>query len=468
MATNNGIIKDMPEYISLVRQLCEEHEAECGAKRRAYVLTFGCQQNEADSERISGMARSMGYEITGSAQEADLVVVNTCAVRDHAEKKALSIIGQFKHIKAAKPDVIIGVCGCMTAQQHRTNELKHSYPYVDFTLEPSLIHRLPEAVYSALKNDKRMFMLSSEEPAEITEDVPVSRESSFKAWVSIMYGCNNFCSYCIVPHVRGRERSRDSGRIYEEVKELAEAGYKDITLLGQNVNSYKSDCDFSQLLDRLAGIEGDFRLRFMTSHPKDVPDSLIDTIAKNDKIARHFHLPLQSGSDSILKAMNRRYTSEHYMRILDKLRAAVPDIAVTSDIIVGFPGETEEDFEATLDIVRRARFDMIYSFIYSKRKSTPAEKMENQVPAAVKSERFDRLLSIQNEISREKNQALLGKIVRVLAEGESKNNPEIFTGRTEAGKIVHFEARGDIAGSFVNIKINRAEAFALYGEIENK
>ena len=466
MAFNNQHFTDMSDYINLVRERNREYEASCGRPPLAYVLTFGCQQNEADSERIAGMAQSMGYKLTGSAEESDLIVINTCAVRDHAEKKALSIIGQFKHVKNARPGVLIGVCGCMTAQQHRIDELKNSYPYVDFTLEPALLHRLPEAVFRALSGEKRTFWVGGEE--KIIEDVPVRRESSYKAWVSIMYGCNNFCSYCIVPHVRGRERSRDSSQIYREVRALVESGYKDITLLGQNVNSYKSDCDFSALLKKLCSIDGDFKLHFMTSHPKDVPDSLISTIAENEKIARHFHLPLQSGSDRILAAMNRRYTTRHYMSILEKLRALLPDIVVTTDIIVGFPGETEEDFEGTLDIIRRARFDMIFSFIYSKRKSTPAERMENQIPPAVKSERYERLTALQNSISKEKNRQLLDKTVKVLVEGESKNNPDVYTGRTEGGKIVHFKAESILPGSYAYIKINRAEAFALYGELQNK
>lgn len=448
----------MNEYINLVKQNLEPHD------HKACVVTFGCQQNEADSEKIRGMAHAMGYKIVYDVKDADLIVVNTCAVREHAELKALSTIGQYKHLKAANPNMLIGVCGCMVAQKHRVDELKNSYPYVDFSFEPSSLDRFPEILYNVLDRDGRLFSLG-ENAREIGEGIPVMRESSSKAWVSIMYGCNNFCSYCIVPYVRDRERSREYRFVIEEVKELVESGIKEITLLGQNVNSYSGGCTFAELVEKLSAIDGDFLIRFMTSHPKDVSDELIAAMAKSQRIAKHFHLPLQSGSDNVLKVMNRHYDREHYLQNVEKLRAAMPNIALTTDIIVGFPGESDEDFEATLDVLRTVRYDMIYSFIYSPRNGTPAAKMENQVPANVKSERMQRLLEVQNQISLEKNQEAVGKVLRVLAEGPSKNDSEVFTGRTETNKLVHFVADDSCIGKFIDVKITRAEPFNLRGEI---
>ena len=449
----------MNEYIQAVRQ------RNAGRTLRAAVVTFGCQQNEADSEKLRGMAAEMGYTITEHPADADLIVVNTCAIREHAEQKALSTIGQYKHLKAKKSDLIIAVCGCMTAQAHRVEELKNSYPYVDFTFAPSALDRFPEYLCEVLDRHGRNFHIG-EAAGDIREGVPILRNSSTKAWVSIMYGCNNFCSYCIVPYVRDRERSRDFRYVLEEVRDVVAAGAKDVTLLGQNVNSFAGGCSFAELIGKISDIDGDFRLRFMTSHPKDVSDELIAAMAKSRNIARHFHLPLQSGSDAVLKAMNRHYDRVHYLSVADKLRAAMPDIALTTDIIVGFPGETEEDFEATLDILRRVRFDMIYSFIYSPRSGTPAARMENQVPDDIKSARMQRLLEVQDEISYAKNCDEVGKTLRVLADGASKNDPAVYAGRSEAGKLVHFRTDADVTGQFVNVHITRAEPFCLHGELE--
>lgn len=438
--------------------------AERGSAMRAYILTFGCQQNEADSEKIAGMAKAMGYEITSAPEGADLIMVNTCAVREHAEKKALSTIGQFKHLKAENHDLMIGVCGCMVTQEHRREEIKRSYPYVDFIFGTSSLHRFPELLYEKTKKGKRIFCPEEDEYL-VAEGLGIERESKYRAWVSIMYGCNNFCSYCIVPYVRGRERSRRMENIIGEVESLAKEGYKDITLLGQNVNSYAKgmEYDFADLMERLSNIEGDFKLRFMTSHPKDASGKLIDVMAKNDKIAQHFHLPLQSGSDRILQAMNRHYDKAQYLETVKYLREKMPDITLTTDIIVGFPGESEEDFEQTLDMLRTVRYDMIFSFIYSPRKGTPAAEME-QVPENVKSERFARMLALQNEISLSKNLPLVGKTLRVLCDGISKNNDALYSGRTEGNKIVFFSGEASDEGKYLNIKIHRAEAFALYGE----
>ncbi len=459
------------EYIAKIRDLVLGAKETTGEVKYAFVQTFGCQQNEADSEKIAGMCLSMGYEICSEPALADLIMVNTCAVREHAEQKALSIIGQYKHLKAAKPDMLIGVCGCMVTQEHRKENIKHSYPYVDFVLGTSSLHRLPELIYTKMKKGKRLYCPEEKEYL-VAEGLPIYRESSYRAWVSIMYGCNNFCTYCIVPYVRGRERSRRPEDIIAEVKGLVEAGYKDITLLGQNVNSYGKDAksddgevyDFADLLRDIDKIEGDYHIRFMTSHPKDASDKLIDVIASSRHVAHQFHLPMQSGSDRILKAMNRHYDTEKYLRTVNYLREKVPDVTISSDIIVGFPGESDEDFEATLEMLRKVRFDMTYSFIYSPRKDTPAAAMECQIPDAIKGERMNRLLETQNEIALEKNKPLENKILRVLCDGKSKNNENVYSGRTEGNKIVLFDGNESDTGKFVDILITRAETFALYGE----
>ena len=458
-------MKQNLDYIKKVREIIDDRFRADGVKRRVYVLTFGCQQNEADSEKLLGTAISMGYEKCDDPKDASLILVNTCAIREHAELKALSVIGQFKHIKDKNPELVIGVCGCMTAQQHRVDELKRRYPYVSFTMDPSEMSMLPEILFRHFTEKKRVFLLD-ESKDNIGEGMPVYRDSKIKAWLSIMYGCNNFCTYCIVPYVRDRERSRSKDAVIKEARELVNCGIKEITLLGQNVNSYKGECDFADLLEEVASIEGDFLVRFMTSHPKDASDKLFEVMKRNPRVAKQFHLPLQSGSDKILAAMNRRYDREKYMSLVTKLRALMPDITITSDIIVGFPGETEQDFEDTLDIIRRARFDMIFSFIYSRRKGTPAAEMEDQIPREVQNERFQRLLDVQNEIALEKNEALVGKMLRVLSEGESKNDSGVFVARTEGNKIVHFvDPDSDSKGKFVYVKITRAEPFALHGEL---
>jgi len=437
-----------------------------GKGYKAFVFTLGCQQNEADSERIRGVLREVGYTITDNEEEADFLLVNTCAIREHAERRALSIIGRFKHYKAKNLDIVIGVCGCMTAQEHRSEQIKHSYHYVDFAFGTSLMHRLPEFINNALDKGKRRFMLDSEKP-QIAEGLEIVRESNFRAWVSIMYGCNNFCTYCIVPYVRGRERSRNMADILAEVKDLADRGYHDITLLGQNVNSYGKDLEgkptIADLLNEISKIDGDFMIHLMTSHPRDASSEMIDALANNRHSTKHFHLPLQSGSDAILKKMNRHYDKARYLSIVDELKSKIKDVTFTTDIIVGFPGETDEDFEDTVEIVKRVRFDSIFSFIYSPRKGTPAAEME-QVPDEIKHKRYDRLCEIQNEIANEINQTYVGKKIRVLVDGKSKNNERVYTSRTEGNKIVHFECDEDYTGKFISVKITRADTFALYGE----
>ena len=446
------------------------YAAENGRMRRCYVQTFGCQQNEADSERLAGMAEAMGYAFTDRAEDADLILINTCAVREHAEERALSITGQFKHLKEKNPDLIIGICGCMVSQETRKERIKHSYPYVSFLFGTSMLFRMPEILYRYLREHKRQFFLDAGDPGNIAEGIPVRRVSDKQAWISIMYGCNNFCTYCIVPYVRGRERSRDPERILDEIRGLIAEGYREFTLLGQNVNSYGRDLeekiDFPDLLEQICALEGDFRVHFMTSHPKDASKKLIDVMADNEKAAKHFHLPLQSGSDRVLEAMNRRYTIAQYLDILAYMRGRMPDITVTSDIIVGFPGETEEDFEGTLDAVKAARCDQLFTFIYSPRTGTPAAAME-QLPDDVKGARMARLLAVQNEIMLEKNLACVGREYDILVEGVSRGDKTMYAGRTEGGKLVHFPADEalSLTGKTVRVKITKAETYNLWAEV---
>ena len=453
-------------YIARMRADNEEYASRAGESRRAFVLTFGCQQNEADSEKLAGMAEAMGYAMTDAPEQADLILVNTCAIREHAEKKALSIVGQYKHLKAKNPSLVIAVCGCMVSQEHRKNEIKRSYPYVDLVFGTASLYRLPQLLCEKIAKGKRLFC-PEETEYTVAEGLPIRRESTYRAWVSVMYGCNNFCSYCIVPYVRGRERSRAPEAIVREVADLVARGYRDITLLGQNVNSYGKDlaenCDFADLLARLDAIEGDFLLRFMTSHPKDASRKLIDVMAASRHIARQFHLPMQSGNDRVLRVMNRHYDTAKYIETVAYMREKMPDVTLTSDIIVGFPGETEEEFADTLAMLEKVRFDMLYSFIYSPRKGTPAAEMEEQIPPAVKSARFDRLLATQNAIALEKNQPLVGKTLRVLCDGVSKTNDALYSGRTEGNKIAFFEGAPEDTGKYVEILVERADAFALYG-----
>ena len=426
------------------------------------VLTFGCQQNEADSEKLLGLAATLGFSPTDDPQDAGLILINTCAIREHAEQKVLSVIGGFGRRKAGDHGLLIGVCGCMPAQAHRIEQLKKSYPYVDFSLDPASLPRMAEAIGTRLFHGKRSFFVGEEAPPIDEGVIPLRRRGPL-GWLSIMYGCNNFCSYCIVPYVRGRERSRSSADIIREAEEMIAAGYRDITLLGQNVNSYRGDCDFATLLSRLAALPGDFRIRFMTSHPKDVSDDLIRVIGECPKIAPAFHLPLQSGSNAVLHAMNRRYTMERYRETVRKLRNARPGIVLTSDIIVGFPGESDEDFAETLRALEEIRFDMVYSFLYSPRRGTPAAGYDWQISAEVKGERMRRLLDLQTGIASAIGKTYEGKTLRVLAEEVSKTDPDMLTGRTDGGKPVHFPAEASVIGEFLSVKIERADAYAMYG-----
>ncbi len=450
---------DFTSYIEKVKAI---NGAE---KRKIYICTFGCQQNEADSEKLLGMAEALGY-VSSSPEDAALILVNTCAVREHAEEKVLSVIGGLKKYKE-KNQCLIGVCGCMTAQEHRKEQLKRSYPYVDFTLDPSSFHRLCEVLGRRLSGAPRIFLRGDSEAKEIPEGLPCKRKTPHRGWLSIMYGCNNFCSYCIVPYVRGRERSRLSRDILEEARQMIADGCRDITLLGQNVNSYRGDVDFPTLLKMLGELPGDFVLRFMTSHPKDVSPHLIEEMGKNPKLAPAFHLPLQSGSDRILAAMNRRYDKARYRSIVKGLREVNPDLMLTTDIIVGFPGETEEDFSETLELLREFEFDLVYSFLYSRRRTTPASEMADQVPEAVKKERMGRLLALQTEISAARARRFLSRTLPAImdAPGEEEGT---FLGRTVGGKPVLVQTKLDaslILGRWINVKIIETAPFTLKGEI---
>ncbi|MBO7196765.1 MAG: tRNA (N6-isopentenyl adenosine(37)-C2)-methylthiotransferase MiaB [Clostridia bacterium] len=448
------------EYISLVKKHNE------GKKKHAHVITFGCQQNERDSETVLGLLSEMGYTPTDDADIADIIVINTCAIREHAEVKALSLLGRFKAQKKRNPELLVGVVGCMAAEPHRAQMLKTDFHYVSFTLEPNMLHRIPEMVYRKLIDGKRSFVFG-EDKGDIYEDSPAVRRESHRAWVSIMYGCNNFCSYCIVPYVRGRERSRRSEDIINECRELVSSGVKEITLLGQNVNSYEADISFPELLSEIAEIDGDFIVRFMTSHPKDTSSELVSVMKKyTPKIAPFFHLPLQSGSNRILKEMNRTYTRERYLEIVDELKENIPGIALSTDIIIGFPTEDDNDFADTMDILSTVKFDNVYAFLYSPREGTRAAKMDGAVDRKIKDERMAELLAMQDKLSIEKNLAYESRVERVLIDSfEIKDDRRICSGRTLTNKLVYFESQAEI-GQFVNVKITKACPYHLMGEEE--
>lgn len=432
----------------------------------AYIETYGCQQNENDSERIRGILSELGFSKAEGFDDADLVLFNTCAVRENAELKVYGKLGALKHYKRRKPSLKIALCGCMTQQSQISDGIKKRYPHVDLIFGTHSIHKIPELLCGVYE-DKRMFDYSPSD-GRIAENLPSKREFSYKTGVSVMYGCNNFCTYCIVPYVRGRERSRNINDIVSEIKRLAQDGVSEIMLLGQNVNSYgldlKEDYDFADVCKAAAEVEGIKRIRFMTSHPKDITEKLIRTIAEHDNICNQLHLPVQSGSNKILKAMNRRYTREHYLGLIDMARSIIPDITLTSDIIVGFPGETNEDFQETLSLIKQVRYDMLFTFIYSKREGTPAAKMEDVLTHDEKQRNFEQLLEAQNIISKEINDGYVGKTFEVLCEGQSKTAPENLSGRTMGGKLVHF--KGDFAaGEYVNVKITEAKTWTLSGEV---
>ena len=439
-----------------------------GARPLALVDTYGCQQNEADSEKLRGYLAEMGYGFTQDEFQADVIVVNTCAVREHAEMRVLGNVGALNHSKKARPGQIIAVCGCMVQQEHMAQKIKMSYPIVDLVFGPHELWRFPELLRAVMEKHRRVFAADKNDGA-VAEGIPVRRDGTVKAWLSIMYGCNNFCTYCIVPYVRGRERSRRPEDVVAEARALVEAGYKDITLLGQNVNSYGKDLDcgvdFADLIAMINAIPGDFLIRFMTSHPRDATEKLFRTMAACEKCAHHIHLPVQSGSDTILKRMNRHYDRAKYLEEIATARRYMPDIVITTDIIVGFPGETEEDFADTLSLCEEVRFDAMFTFIYSKRVGTPAATMPDPYTREDKQKHFDALTELANRISGEKHREYEGRTLRVLVDGETGKEEYNLSSRTNGGRLVHLRGDKSLIGQFVDVKITASNTWALYGEL---
>ena len=434
----------------------------------AYVETYGCQQNEADSEKLRGYLSQCGYTIVQEAEGADVVIMNTCAIREHAEQRVFGNLGALTHTKKRHPAQKIFLCGCMAGEQKVSDRIKRSYPFVDGVFSTHHLWQFPEILWNVLSRKKRQFYVQ-DEPGSISEGIPQVRDNDLKAWVSIMYGCNNFCTYCIVPYVRGRERSRRKEDILAECRDLIAKGYKDITLLGQNVNSYGKDLhenvDFSDLLAEIAAIEGEFLIRFMTSHPRDAGRKLFDTMAANPKIAKQLHLPFQSGSSRVLKAMNRHYDREKYLELVGYAKSVMPELVLTSDVIVGFPGETGEEFEETISLIEQVRYDSLFTFIFSPRTGTPAAAMDDPTPKEEKSRRFDRLCAVQNSISEQIHQDYIGKTFRCLVDGHDRN---FLTARTEGGRLVRFEGPECLIGSFCNLTVTGATTWSLTGTLSDK
>ncbi len=471
-ALNTQTTRISPADIARQEEFCDRIAERLSAEPKehlAYVDTYGCQQNEADSERIRGYLRTMGYGFTQDENEADIIVINTCAIREHAEDRVLGNVGALVHAKRRHPGQIICLCGCMAQEPQVAEKIKQSYRHVDLVFGPHALWKFPELLFRVLTRRGRVFDIV-DEPGSIAEGIPVERQNGVKAWVSIMYGCNNFCSYCIVPYVRGRERSRLPEDVLTECRELVAAGYKDITLLGQNVNSYGKDLglgtDFADLLEQIDAIEGDFLIRFMTSHPKDASQKLFDVMGRCKKIAPVFHLPVQAGNNRVLKEMNRVYTREEYLDKVERLRKAVPGIVLTSDIIVGFPGETTEEFEDTLSLVKEVRYDALFTFIFSPREGTPAARMEDPVPMEEKKANFQRLVDTQNAISAEKHAEYVGKTLRCLIDGTCDEEGFVLTARTPGNRLVRVkEGSEDLIGQFREVCITGANTWSLWGEL---
>ena len=455
----------MPEkdYIKEVRALLEKRPGE----HRAFVHTYGCQQNFSDGEKLEGLLEQMGYTIADTDENAEFVIFNTCAIRENAEKRVFGNVGILKKAHSENPDMIIAVCGCMVQQEHIAEKFRQSYPFVDIVFGTHAATRLPELVYKHMTVKKRLFDIGEGEGC-MAEHLPVHRDNPLKANLPIMHGCDNFCTYCVVPLVRGREKSRLPENIIAEAKEIVAAGYKEITLLGQNVNSYgkglETPISFAQLLREVNAIPGDFRIKFMTSHPKDCTRELLEAIRDCEKVCHYIHLPVQSGSDDVLRRMNRRYTAEHYLDLLKMAREIVPDITVTSDIIVGFPGETEEDFQATVELSKKARWLMTYSFIYSKREGTKATLMEDQIPPEVSSRRFQELLELQTKISHEINESYVGKTTTVLFDDECDAGEGYISGRSFENLVVRVPRESAPKG-FAKVYLKESLGWALDGEI---
>ena len=458
-------LSQQKEYLSLIAELMSIRKR--GEVPLAYIRTYGCQQNVADSERIKGMLHEAGYSFTDTPDDADFILFNTCAVREHAEDRVFGNVGALKNLKRRHPSVLIALCGCMMEQEHVAKRIKESFPFVGLVFGTHCLHEFPALLYKCLVDGSRVFVRDNDDRL-VHEGIPVMRDGSFKGWLPIMYGCDNFCTYCIVPYVRGRERSRKPEVIIDEARDMIERGYKDITLLGQNVNSYGKGLDprptFAGLIGEIDRIPGDYWLRFMTSHPKDCTRELIDTIAESEHISLHLHLPFQSGSNRILEQMNRRYTREKYLDIVNYAKSRIPNVSLTSDVIVGFPGETEEDFEQTLSLIREVGFTSLFTFIYSKRRGTPAAEMDDPVTDEEKGIRFRRLLQVQEEIAAERCAAMVGQTERVLVEEPAKREG-VLCGRTSGNIIVEFEGDPSLIGSFINVRITQARNWILRGEL---
>lgn len=470
------IIENAPEeevsrqeyFIEKLRDEVQIREKRFGRKLKCMVNTFGCQMNARDSEKILGILEKAGYEEAEDEKHADFVIYNTCTVRENANNKVYGRLGYLGSLKKKNPDMIIALCGCMMQEEHVRDKIKESYRYVDLVFGTHNIFKFAELVVNSIYTNKQV-MEVWDSTDKIVEELPIVRKYSFKSGINIMFGCNNFCSYCIVPYVRGRERSRKPEDIINEIKTLVNDGVTEIMLLGQNVNSYGKGLDnpisFAELLGQITKIEGLRRIRFMTSHPKDLSDELIEVMASSPKICKHLHLPVQSGSTEILRVMNRKYTKEQYLKLVDKIKAKIPDISLTTDIIVGFPGETEEDFDETIDLVNKVQYDSAFTFIYSKRTGTPAAKMDNQVSEDVVSKRFDRLLKVVQEISSERMKKLTGGTYEVLVEEINSQLEGYVTGRLENNSIVHFKGEHNLIGQYVNVKLDECKGFYYIGSM---
>lgn len=453
-------------FMMKLREMNNNFANKYGRPRLVLTETYGCQQNENDTERIRGMLRESGFEFTTDQNMADVVIYNTCAVRENAEQKVFGRLGILKHIKEQRRDLVIGICGCMVQQEHITEKIRKVHPQVDLIFGTHSLYKMPELLYKAM-NQKKAVVDITDSKGAIAEDIPILRDAQHQAWVSVMYGCNNFCSYCIVPYVRGRERSRRPEAVISEIKELVASGCSEISLLGQNVNSYGKDLDeeidFSDLMRMVNDIEGVKRIRFMTSHPKDLSDKLIEAIRDCDKVCKQLHLPFQAGSDKILEQMNRKYTKEQYLAKIEKVKREIPNISLSTDVIVGFPTETNEDFCETLDVLKKVEFDNIFSFIYSRREGTPAAKLDFVLTDEEIHKNFDKLLEVQNEISKRKNDAYVGRVETVLVDGVSKNDENALSGRCDSSKIVNFKGDCSLVGKYVKVKITESHTWSLNG-----
>jgi len=453
--------RDFEQKIFAMFAAREAHPVAC-------IDTFGCQQNVADGQKLMGMLADCGFTFTDKAEEADLVILNTCAVREHAEDRVFGNLGALTHAKKENPEMVICLCGCMAQEQRVSERIKKSYPLVNLVFGPHALWKFPELLWQVYQSRKRVFSVDDEH-GTIAEGIPVVREKGVKAWVSIMYGCNNFCSYCIVPYVRGRERSRDPECVIAEVRELVAAGYKDITLLGQNVNSYGNDLeigyDFSDLLAEIDKIEGEYLIRFMSSHPKDATRKLFDTMAASRHVAHQLHLPFQSGNDRVLREMNRRYTRGQYLGLINYAKSVMPDLVLTSDVIIGFPGETEAEAMDTVSLVEEVGFDALFTFIYSPRPGTKAAEMPDPATRAEKQKWFDKLLEVQNAMSAKLHAEYIGKTVRVLVDGMSDDAEFPLASRTEGNRLVRLKGDESLLGQFVDVKVTGSNTWALYGEV---